>query len=136
MNFHFMVRQSNRKTEEFTEEDGRKFEVTTFSGSNERAGMFGETTGCIVNLVAPEKRTVLFSRYYYSDGSRGNSSCEVSASYIDGIVAFAEKHKITLYGNPETMLSTTDGHFFTLAEYSDDFIELHPEDPAYKKGSE
>lgn len=131
MNWHFMVPQSNRETREFTDDDGRKFEVLSFSGSNERAGMFGETSGCVVNQVAPEKRTVLFTRRYYSDGAGGSSMCEVSSKFIDGIEAFSEKHKITLYGKPDTMLDKADGHLFTPSQWSSDMIKLHPDDSEY-----
>ncbi len=130
MSWHFMVPQGNREVKEFTDE-GRKFEVVSFSGSNERGGMFGQTSGCVVNQIEPEKRTVLFTRSYYSCGAGRSFMCEVSCKFIDGIDAFATKHNITLYGKPDTMLEETDGHLFTPSKWSSDMIKLHPDDPAY-----
>ncbi len=131
MQWHFLVPQQNRKTIEFTEDDGRKFEVLTFSGSNERAGMSGDTMGCIVNLVSPHKQTVLFTRRYYSDGSKTSSTCEVSDKYFANIEEFVAKHNIQLFATPEKMLSGTDGHYFALTNWSNEFIKLHPDDPIY-----
>lgn len=128
--WHFMVPQQLGERKQF-EDDGRTFEVIPFSGHNFRAGMGGNTNGLVLNQVAPVKRTVLFTRRYYSDGAGGSGMCEVSSSFFEGIEDFLKRHEVEWWGKPDTMKKEADGHYFTPAKWSSDFIKLHPEDPEY-----
>jgi len=65
--------------------------VYEFKGENSCAGVQGETYGCLVNQLTPEKKTVLFTRHY-DVGGRG-VYCTFAIKKLTGTVGIKNIHK-------------------------------------------
>lgn len=130
-----MVPQHQGERRQF-EDDGRTFEVIPFSGLNNRAGMQGDTEGLVLNQVAPEKTTVLFTRRYWCSAPSGGALCEVNHEFFDGIEEFLKRHDVEWWGTPNRMYEKASGHYFVPSKWSSDFIKLHPDDPDYDEASD
>jgi hypothetical protein len=124
--FHFIVPQHVTNCKTFESKD-RTFQVYEFRGENSKAGMYGRTEGVLVNQIQPVKKTALFSRYYYSEGSGAHNICHVAKEFLSEVEELSRQGEFSLYGDPEVMLEKADGRYFKLAINSSKFISLADE---------